>query len=65
MARGAVRAGPCIAGAIFYLGAAAGHVLAIAREKNLNPGNAGSVLYVDALAPLLTIVAIWLATPWR
>jgi hypothetical protein len=57
--------GPCIAGAILYLGAAVGHVQELVKQKNLSPGNAGPVLYVDVLAPLLTIVAIWLATPWR
>ena len=57
--------GPCVAGAIFYLGAAVGHTQEIAKAGNLNPGNAGPVFYVDILAPLLTGVAIWLAIPWR
>jgi hypothetical protein len=57
--------GPYVAGAILYLGAAFGHAQEIAKERNLSPGNAGPVFYVDILAPLFTIVATWLATPWQ
>jgi hypothetical protein len=57
--------GPCVAGVTFSLGAAIGHAQEIRKTGNLNPGNAGPVFYVDILAPLFTVVAIWLATPWR
>jgi hypothetical protein len=56
--------GPCLAGAIFYLGAAIGHARGIAKG-NRRPGTAGPVFYIDILAPAVTIVAILMAHPWR
>ena len=56
--------GPCLAGAIFYLGAAIGHARDIAKG-NRRPGTAGPVFYIDILAPAVTIVAILMAHPWR
>lgn len=56
--------GPCVAGAIFYLGAAIGHARDIARG-NRRSGTAGPVFYIDILAPAVTILAILMAHPWR
>jgi hypothetical protein len=41
--------------AIFYLGAALGHVVQIVRQGNREAGNAGFILWYDVLAPLLVI----------
>ncbi len=38
--------------AVFMLGAAAGHVREMVKEKNFEPGNVGAVFYYDILAPL-------------
>jgi hypothetical protein len=50
-----------LAFAIFYLGAALGHVVQIMRVGNREAGNAGFILWYDVLAPLLVIV-LYLAT---
>ncbi|MFC5948722.1 DUF6790 family protein [Pseudonocardia lutea] len=44
-----------LAFAIFYLGAAVGHVVQVVRHGNREAGNAGFVLWYDVLAPLLVI----------
>ena len=45
-----------VAFSIFYLGAAVGHVKDIVTKKNYAAGNAGGVLIVDVLIPVLLIV---------
>lgn len=51
-----------VAFSIFYLGAAIGHVKDIIAKKNYASGNAGGVLVVDVLIPVLLIVLYVLAT---
>lgn len=48
-----------IAFAIFYLGAAVGHVREMIREHNRAPGNAGFVFWFDVIAPLAVIALFW------
>ncbi|WP_181783122.1 DUF6790 family protein [Pseudonocardia pini] len=50
-----------LAFAIFYLGAALGHVVQIVRQGNREAGNAGFILWYDVLAPLL-VIGLYLAT---
>ena len=47
-----------IAYAIFMWGAAIGHIYDIQQTSNLSPGNAGVVLYLDILMPLLFIILL-------
>jgi len=51
-----------VAFSIFYLGAAVGHVKDIIAKKNYASGNAGGVLVVDVLIPVLLIVFYLLAS---
>lgn len=51
-----------VAFSIFYLGAAVGHVKDLVLHKNHASGNAGGVLVVDVLIPVLLIVLYLLAT---
>lgn len=44
-----------VAFSIFMLGAAAGHVRSMVRDKNFAPGNAGYIFWFDILAPALLI----------
>jgi hypothetical protein len=46
-----------IAFSVFYLGAAAGHMREMVRERNFSPGNAGFIFRYDILAPA---AVIWL-----
>ena len=50
-----------IAFSIFMLGAAAGHVRSIVRDRNFAPGNAGYIFWYDIVAPAL-LIALYLAT---
>lgn len=50
-----------IAFAIFYLGAAVGHVKEMVVRRNFAPGNAGFVFYYDIVAPVL-VIALYVAT---
>ena len=43
---------------IFLLGAAVGHVYQIHTAHNLNPGNAGTILWTDFLIPLFLWIAL-------
>jgi hypothetical protein len=56
--------GPCVAGAIFYLAAAVGHARDMAKGSR-RPGTAGPVFYIDILAATVTVLAIFMAHPWR
>jgi hypothetical protein len=44
-----------VAFSIYMLGAAAGHVRSMIRERNFAPGNAGYIFWYDVLAPILLI----------
>lgn len=56
--RGAYLLAPAIATSTLYLGAALVHARDLARNGNLNPGNAGPVFYIDIVMPMFTIVAL-------
>jgi hypothetical protein len=47
-----------MAGAVFGLGAAVGHIRDIMVNNNYAPGNAGAVLYLDIAGPVLLIVLL-------
>jgi hypothetical protein len=47
-----------IAYTIFMWGAALGHMFSIQQTGNLSAGNAGAVLYLDILMPLLFIILL-------
>lgn len=49
-----------IAFTIFMWGAAMGHIYNILQTGNLNPGNAGYVLYLDIIIPLI-LIALFIA----
>ena len=57
------RAAVIWATSISLLGDAAGHVQQMLATGNFAPGNAGTIFYMDIIAPLLAI-ALWLAA-WR
>jgi hypothetical protein len=48
--------------AFFLWGAAGGHIYQIVKAGNLEPGNAGVILYTDVLLPIIGFVLYWL---WR
>lgn len=50
-----------IAFAIFYLGAAVGHVKQMVVERNFAAGNAGFIFWYDIAAPVL-VIALYIAT---
>lgn len=50
-----------LAFAIFYLGAAVGHVREMVTKRNFAPGNAGFIFYYDIFAPSL-VIALYAAT---
>jgi hypothetical protein len=45
-----------VAFSVYMLGAAAGHVRSMVRERNFAPGNAGYIFWYDVLVPVLLIV---------
>ncbi|AZG48604.1 DUF6790 family protein [Gordonia insulae] len=45
-----------IAFAVFYLGAAAGHVREMVVHRNFAPGNAGPIFFFDVIVPIYLIV---------
>jgi hypothetical protein len=57
--------GPAVVGSVLFLGAALVHARDIAKQGNLSPGNAGPVLYVDILVPVLTVACLLVGRPWR
>jgi hypothetical protein len=54
--RGRYFVAPVIGNAIFFFGVAQIHVREIAEKGNMNPGNAGPVLYADIFMPVIAIV---------
>lgn len=57
----AVRFAAVLGPAAFLWGAAVGHVVAIVQEGNFSPGNAGFVLYLDILLPIVGFVLVALS----
>ena len=49
-----------IARSIFSLGAGVTHVVDLIERGNFAPGNAGPILYVDFLVPMILIALTWL-----
>ena len=47
-----------ISSSIFLLGAAYGHIVNMIHYSNYAPGNAGSVLYMDIIGPIILIVLL-------
>jgi hypothetical protein len=47
-----------ISSSIFLLGAAYGHIINMIQFSNYAPGNAGSVLYIDIIGPIILIVLL-------
>ncbi|MGB7970317.1 MAG: DUF6790 family protein [Methanobacterium sp.] len=47
-----------IASSIFLLGNAYGHILNMILYSNYAPGNAGSILYMDIIGPIILIVLL-------
>jgi hypothetical protein len=45
-----------IAGSIFLMGAAVGHVRQLVRTGNVSPGNAGPILVTDVAIPVTVIL---------
>ena len=45
-----------VAFSVYMLGAAAGHVRSMIRERNFAPGNAGYIFWYDVLVPVLLII---------
>lgn len=45
-----------VAFSVYMLGAAAGHVRSMIRERNFSPGNAGYIFWYDVLVPVLLII---------
>jgi hypothetical protein len=43
---------------IFLLGAAVVHIIEIIKEKNLNIGNAGPILFADILIPIILLILV-------
>ncbi|HEY5301887.1 MAG TPA: DUF6790 family protein [Acetobacteraceae bacterium] len=57
------KAAAVLVSSISLLGDAAGHIHQMLVAANFAPGNAGTIFYIDIIAPLLAI-ALWLAA-WR
>ncbi|MFC1617736.1 DUF6790 family protein [Patescibacteria group bacterium] len=51
---------PVVAASVFLLGAAYGHIKEIVVNKNVSPGNAGAVLYMDIILPVAAFVLLYL-----
>jgi hypothetical protein len=47
-----------ISSSIFLLGAAYGHIINMLQFANYAPGNAGAVLYMDIIGPIILIVLL-------
>jgi hypothetical protein len=56
--RGSFRTAAVIATSIWLLGAAAIHVREMMGEGNYNPGNAGTVFYMDIISPVLLMALL-------
>jgi hypothetical protein len=54
-----------IAFAVFYLGAAIGHVREMVSKRNMSPGNAGPILLFDIAVPTYLLVLYFVLQPNR
>jgi hypothetical protein len=55
-----LRVGAVVGPAFFMLGAAAGHIRQIVIAHNFAPGNAGVMLYMDVLVPVIGLALLWM-----
>lgn len=55
-----LRVGAVVGPAFFLLGAAAGHIRQIVITHNFAPGNAGVMLYMDVLIPVIGLTLLWM-----
>jgi hypothetical protein len=55
-----LRVGAVVGPAFFLLGAAAGHIRQIVVAHNFAPGNAGVMLYMDVLIPVMGLALLWM-----
>jgi hypothetical protein len=55
----AVRVAAILGPSCFLLGAAGGHICQMIAAHNFEPGNAGSVLYMDILLPVIGSALLW------
>ena len=55
-----LRVGAVVGPAFFLLGAAAGHIREIVVAHNFAPGNAGVMLYMDVLIPVMGLALLWM-----
>jgi hypothetical protein len=55
-----LRVGAVVGPSFFLLGAAAGHIREIVVSHNFAPGNAGVMLYMDVLIPVIGLVLLWM-----
>lgn len=54
-----VRVAAILGPSCFLLGAAGGHIYQMISAQNFEPGNAGSVLYMDILLPVIGSALLW------
>lgn len=50
---------PVIAATVFLWGAAYGHIKEIVKNKNFSPGNAGPVLWMDIILPIVSLTLLY------
>jgi hypothetical protein len=55
-----LRVGAVVGPAFFLLGAAGGHIREIVVSRNFAPGNAGVMLYMDVLIPVIGLTLLWM-----
>jgi hypothetical protein len=55
-----LRVGAVVGPACFLLGAAAGHIREIVLSHNFAAGNAGIMLYMDVLIPVIALALLWM-----
>jgi hypothetical protein len=55
-----LRVGAVVGPSFFLLGAAAGHIREIVVAHNFAPGNAGVMLYMDVLIPVIGLGLLWM-----
>ncbi len=55
-----LRIGAVVGPSIFLLGAAAGHIRQMIVARNFAPGNAGIILYMDIIVPVIGLILLGL-----
>jgi uncharacterized membrane protein HdeD (DUF308 family) len=58
-ARGSFREAFALGTLIFLWGAAGGHVYEMVANDNTAPNNSGMMLYMDIIAPIISVVVLW------